>query len=107
MDFLKAEKQFKGEQQEDEVLEISGQAHLASEYSISAWIRWDQTPLPPWFVVFRLSKLSEPESVHAHLLYNDLVLYRHTHIYRFHSYSYSDMIGAGNPWIGWDVPLND
>lgn len=39
-------------------------------------------------------------------MFGDLTLYRWTNLYRFHSYSYANMNGAGNPWtVGYDVVM--
>lgn len=40
-------------------------------------------------------------------MFNGFTLYKHAVIYRFHFYTYANMMGAANPWGYWDAGLGD
>ena len=60
-------------------------------------MRWTNTNIPPWYIVWRLSPFGKDVNKNMQYLGDrDLTLFKHNDYYHFTTYSYTNMKGDGN-----------
>lgn len=42
---------------EPEIVTVEAESKFAAEYSVSGWMRFDPTAIPPWYIVWRLTNI--------------------------------------------------
>jgi hypothetical protein len=83
---------------------VETESKFATEYSVSAWARWEPTKATPWFIVWRHTINPSGVNRNANILGDrDLSVFANTDIYQFTTYTYTDLNGGGNANVAQNV----
>lgn len=57
-------------------------------------MRWVNTPIPPWYIVWRVTNIPKGVNKNASLLGDrDLTVFKHADFYHFTTYTYTSLNG--------------